>query len=74
MIAAGFDTTQAAIVLITLIISLTVHEAAHALVGMLGGDLTAYRGGQVSLNPWPHIQREPFGTDELLQRDRESHL
>jgi Zn-dependent protease len=53
--------TQVAIMLITLIVSLTVHEAAHAFVGMLGGDLTAYRGGQVSLNPVPHIRREPFG-------------
>jgi Zn-dependent protease len=25
------------------------------------GDPTAYHGGQVSLNPIPHIQREPFG-------------
>ena len=37
------------------------HEAAHALAAKLGGDLTAYHGGQVSLNPVPHIQREPFG-------------
>lgn len=28
---------------------------------MRGGDLTAYRGGQVSLDPRPHIRREPFG-------------
>ena len=27
----------------------------------LGGDLTAYHGGQVSLDPRPHIRREPFG-------------
>ncbi len=42
--------------------SLTCHEAAHALAAKIGGDLTAYEGGQVSLNPWPHIQRAPFGT------------
>lgn len=42
--------------------TLTIHEAAHALVAWLGGDDTAYRGGQVTLNPWPHIRREPFGT------------
>ncbi len=42
--------------------SLTCHEAAHALAAKLGGDSTAYEGGQVSLNPWPHIQRAPFGT------------
>src|SRR4026208_1476601 len=41
--------------------STTFHEAAHAWVAKLGGDLTAYHGGQVSLDPRPHIQREPFG-------------
>jgi Zn-dependent protease len=46
---------------VTLLISLTVHEAAHALFAKLGGDPTAYRLGQVTLNPLPHIQREPFG-------------
>lgn len=44
-----------------LIISLTVHEASHAWFAMLGGDRTAYQAGQVTLNPLPHIQREPFG-------------
>ncbi|MEZ6038342.1 MAG: site-2 protease family protein [Planctomycetota bacterium] len=46
---------------VTLIISLTVHEAAHALFAFLGGDRTAYRGGQMTLNPAPHMRREPFG-------------
>jgi Zn-dependent protease len=41
--------------------STTVHEAAHAWAAKIGGDLTAYHGGQVSLDPWPHIRREPFG-------------
>jgi Zn-dependent protease len=41
--------------------STTFHEAAHAWVARLGGDLTAYEGGQVSLDPRPHIQREPWG-------------
>lgn len=41
--------------------STTVHEACHAYVALLGGDKTAYRGGQVSLNPIPHIRREPIG-------------
>lgn len=44
------------------LLSLTCHEAGHALVARWGGDDTAYRSGQVSLNPWPHIRREPFGT------------
>lgn len=42
--------------------STTVHEAAHALVAYRLGDPTAYQGGQVTLNPLPHMQREPFGT------------
>ena len=41
--------------------SVTVHEAAHAWAAKLGGDLTAYHGGQVSLDPRPHIRREPIG-------------
>jgi len=41
--------------------STTVHEAAHAWAAKLGGDLTAYHGGQVSLDPRPHIKREPIG-------------
>ncbi len=42
--------------------TLTLHEASHSLIARLGGDDTAYRGGQVSLNPLPHIRREFFGT------------
>jgi Zn-dependent protease len=41
--------------------STTVHEASHALVALKLGDDTAHRGGQVTLDPIPHIQREPFG-------------
>lgn len=45
----------------TFLVSVTMHEAAHALFAKLGGDPTAYLGGQVTLNPIPHAQREPFG-------------
>lgn len=41
--------------------STTCHEASHALVAKIGGDSTAALGGQVSLNPIPHIRRSPFG-------------
>src|SRR5207344_708479 len=41
--------------------STTVHEAAHTLAALRGGDPTAYLGGQVSLSPLPHIRREPIG-------------
>lgn len=47
---------------IVFLLSTVCHEGAHALVAHLGGDSTAFHGGQVSLNPLPHIQREPFGT------------
>ena len=46
---------------VVFLLSTTCHEAAHALAAKLGGDLTAFHGGQVSLDPLPHIQREPFG-------------
>lgn len=42
------------------LLSLTCHEAAHALAGKLGGDSTA--ASQVTLDPLPHMKREPFGT------------
>jgi Zn-dependent protease len=42
--------------------STVLHEAAHALAAHKLGDSTAYAGGQVTLNPMPHIRREPFGT------------
>ncbi len=47
---------------IVFLFSTTCHEGAHALAAKLGGDPTAFHGGQVSLNPIPHIRREPFGT------------
>ena len=41
--------------------STTLHEAAHAWAGFKLGDDTAHRGGQVTLDPTPHIRREPLG-------------
>jgi Zn-dependent protease len=41
--------------------STTVHEAAHAFVALKLGDDTAQRGGQVTLDPIPHIRRELVG-------------
>jgi Zn-dependent protease len=43
------------------LLSTTFHEAAHAWAALRGGDATAFRGGQVSLDPRPHIRREPIG-------------
>jgi len=47
---------------VVFLLSLTCHEASHALAAKWGGDPTAFRGGQVTLDPRPHIRREPFGT------------
>lgn len=46
---------------VAFLFSTVCHEAAHALVAKWGGDSTAYAGGQVTLDPIPHIKREPFG-------------
>jgi Zn-dependent protease len=46
---------------VAFLFSTTCHEAAHALVSRIGGDETAALGGQVSLNPVPHMRREPWG-------------
>ncbi len=46
---------------VVFLFSTTCHEAAHALAAKIGGDETASLGGQVTLNPIPHIQREPWG-------------
>jgi Zn-dependent protease len=46
---------------VAFLFSTTCHEAAHALVAKIGGDETASSGGQVTLNPVPHMQREPWG-------------
>jgi Zn-dependent protease len=55
------DLALGAIWYIVFLFSTTCHEAAHSLVAKLGGDLTAAEGGQVTLNPVPHVRRSPFG-------------
>jgi len=55
------DLADAVVYYVVFLLSTTLHEAAHAWAAKRGGDLTAYHGGQVSLDPRPHIRREPFG-------------
>jgi Zn-dependent protease len=43
------------------LLSTVCHEASHAWVAFRLGDDTALKGGQVTLNPVPHIRREPVG-------------
>lgn len=53
-------TTMIIVGLAVILISLTVHEAAHATSAWWLGDDFAYRLGRVTLNPLSHI--DPFGT------------
>lgn len=48
------------LVLVPMILSLTVHEFAHAAAARALGDRTAERQGRLTLNPISHI--DPFGT------------
>jgi hypothetical protein len=43
--------TDALVYFVVFLFSTTLHEAAHAWAALRGGDPTAYRGGQVSLDP-----------------------
>ena len=56
----GLDPLALVLVLVLLILSLGVHEAAHAWVAWKCGDPTAKDLGRVTLNPLPHI--DPFMT------------
>ena len=51
---------QLVTVLVPLILSLTVHEYAHAATAKLLGDDTAEREGRFTLDPMSHI--DPFGS------------
>jgi Zn-dependent protease len=54
------DLAKGVMYLIPLVLSLTVHEWAHAYSAFRLGDDTAARMGRMTLNPIPHI--DPIGT------------
>jgi Zn-dependent protease len=56
----GFNLLQRIQFVIPLVLSLTVHEWAHAWSAFRLGDDTAERLGRLTLNPLPHI--DPIGT------------
>ena len=49
------DVSLFLIILPVLLMSVVVHEVAHALVAKWEGDDTAFRLGRVTLNPIPHL-------------------
>ncbi len=53
----GTGLLQAIILLVILLLSLSVHEAAHGAVAYLFGDDTAKRFGRLTLNPIAHWDR-----------------
>jgi Zn-dependent protease len=56
----NYDPTTLLTIFITLVISISIHEMMHALVGDKLGDTTARELGRVSLNPLRHV--DPFAT------------
>lgn len=52
--------TQVINMMMALIIALSFHEAAHALMAKIHGDNTAESEGRLTLNPIPHM--DPYGT------------
>jgi Zn-dependent protease len=53
--------TDGLVQFVIFLFSTTCHEAAHAFAAKRGGDPTAFNRGQATLNPVPHIRREPIG-------------
>jgi Zn-dependent protease len=56
----GLDVVQGLIALIPMVLSLSLHEWAHAWSAWRLGDDTAARMGRLTLNPMSHV--DPFGT------------
>jgi len=52
--------TVLAIMLVSLVIAISLHEMMHAFVGLKLGDTTAQEEGRISINPLRHI--DPFMT------------
>ena len=60
-VLSHLDLASGLIWYVVFLYSTVCHEAAHAWTARKLGDSTAYEGGQVSLDPVPHIRREPIG-------------
>lgn len=55
------DLGMIVITFVAFLFSTACHEAAHAWMANRWGDPTGKEGGQLTLNPVPHIRREPIG-------------
>lgn len=51
----GFSITDLLVIIVSILISLAVHEFMHAFVGYKLGDTTAHDEGRLTLNPVAHI-------------------
>ena len=60
----GFDFQLFVISMFVLLISLTVHELAHAKAAEIAGDDTARLAGRISINPLDHL--DPMGTIMMI--------
>ncbi len=61
MLDGNFSLFDAVAWYLVFLLSTTLHEASHAFAALKLGDDTAARAGQVTLDPTPHIRREPWG-------------
>lgn len=52
--------TSIIILIVSILVSMVIHESMHAYVGYVLGDTTAAEAGRISLNPLKHI--DPFYT------------
>jgi Zn-dependent protease len=52
---SGLDATDIVIILVSIIFSMTIHEAMHGFVAHWLGDDTAAAAGRLTLNPLKHI-------------------
>lgn len=57
----NFDLGKVVITFVVFLFSTSCHEAAHAAMAYWWGDPTGKEAGQLTLNPIPHIKREPWG-------------
>lgn len=56
----NLDAFAIVVIIVSLIISITIHEMMHAYTSLKLGDTTAHEHGRISLNPLKHV--DPFST------------